>query len=99
MLIIILIIVFNYLLLSIFIASSSFPGKGGDSDFRGVVQWYTRKTDLPLPLRKKMTTTDENELFINQKGFDREIDLETILGIIEVCDECCGYLQGRACGG
>lgn len=37
-----------------------------------------------------MVASDENELFINQKGFDQEIDLETILGIIEVWDECYG---------
>jgi len=59
----------------------SFEGERKDS-FRATVQWYWWTIELPKSLQKK--TTSRYEVFLNQKNYANEIDLETILKTHEV---------------
>lgn len=61
-------------------------GENNGCNFRGTVAWYSRVRELPADLQRCVESSAE--LFLNQRGFDKEIELETILDVIQVIGDC-----------
>jgi hypothetical protein len=52
------------------------------SEGRATVLWYSWKQELPKAARR--TVKSDFEVFLNLQPFDTEIDLETVLDVVQV---------------